>query len=185
MTWNAFHNRGEILHRAIAIADVRRDGVLPMDLDGVTAVFDDEADLLAAMMLKWHTRLSGNIERALAEQPLDLEAAVATAWRDTSNQMPGVRAIMDRFALPTERADLHAMIERAAEREWAKLAIQAGRANTASPSAARVGRDIEQRARQGVYQSTEPAVAAPTSTSHEVPDDQASFVERIRAVLAA
>lgn len=194
MTWNAFHNRGEILRQAIEIADQRRDGVLPMDVDGVDARFADEADLLGAMMLKWHTRLSGNVERALAEQPLDLEAAVALAWRDTSRQMPGVRAIMDRYATHPGQADLHAVLQRASEREWARLAIQAGLANSASPAAARAGRRIVERARTesaealavtATPEPTEQAATATASPSHEASSAQPSFVDRIRAVLAA
>ena len=190
MTWSSFHNRGEILRAAVATADARRDGVLPTDLDGVRAVFTDDADLLGAMMLKWHTRLFGNIERALAEQPLDLEAAVAAAWRDTADQLPGVRAIMDRYSVHPDHTELHDVLERAREREWASLAIQAGLASDASPSAARAGRRIEERARRGPASTTTPEpteqdAPADAPTSHGAPAAQPSFVDRIKAVLAA
>src|SRR5689334_4197467 len=95
MTWNAFHHRGEILQTVIDTADVRRDGVLPMDLPGVADTFVDELDLIAALALKWHARLSGNIERELMAQPMDLEAAITHAWRKSSNEAPGIRMIID------------------------------------------------------------------------------------------
>ena len=42
MTWTSFHRRGEILRAVIAAADPRRDGLLPMDVDGVAETFGDE-----------------------------------------------------------------------------------------------------------------------------------------------
>lgn len=191
MTWNSFHNRGDILREAIAIADARRDGELPMDHDGVRAVFSDELDLLGALMLKWHTRLSGNVERALADQPLDLEAAVVNAWRETARQMPGVRAIIDRQTLLADDTDLQPVLDRAREREWARLAILAGLASAPDSSAARVGARIEEKARtvaptvEATTEPTEQAAPASASTSHEAAAAQPSFVDRIRAVLAA
>ena len=97
MTWKSFHNRGEILRSVIATANVRRDGILPMDLAGVTETFGDELTLLATLQLKWHTRLAGNIERELLEQPLDLGRAVEDAWRATADDLPGVRRIIDHY----------------------------------------------------------------------------------------
>ena len=96
MTWTSFHNRGEILRTVIHAADERLDGALPLDLDGVRETFADELDLLGALQLKWHTRLSGRIERELMSQPMDLEAAVVSAWHRTADELPGVRAILDR-----------------------------------------------------------------------------------------
>jgi hypothetical protein len=199
MTWNSFHHRGEILREAIAIADERRDGVLPMDHDGVRAVFSDDLDLLGAMMLKWHTRLSGNVERAMADQPLDLKAAVVDAWRLTAGQMPGVRAIMDRYGRLADDSDLQPVLDRAQEREWARLAVLAGLASAADATAARVGRRIEAEARAGeplreprheagtamTTETTERAATGTTSPSLEAPEQQPSFVDRIKAALAA
>ena len=48
MTWTTFHRRGEILRTVIATTDERRDGVLPMDLDGVAETFGDEFTVLMA-----------------------------------------------------------------------------------------------------------------------------------------
>ncbi len=98
MTWKAYHNRGgETLRAVINTSSVRRDGVLPMDVAGVAETFRDELDLLAALTLKWHTRLSGNIEQMLAHQPVDLDEAVTVAWSNTAHELAGVRMIIDNY----------------------------------------------------------------------------------------
>src|SRR3954454_19011451 len=96
MSWTAFHSRGETLQAVVDTANARRDGVLPMQEPGVAQNFTDEIDLVGAMLLKWHARLSGNIERALTREPMNLEAAVAAAWRTTAEQLPGIRLVVDR-----------------------------------------------------------------------------------------
>src|SRR5205085_7689339 len=80
MTWNAFHHRGDVLRAVVEAADQRLDGILPLDVPGTRERFADEIDLLGALSLKWHARLSGNIERALGTEPMDLESAVVRAW---------------------------------------------------------------------------------------------------------
>jgi hypothetical protein len=175
MTWKSFHNRGEILRTVIATANVRRDGVLPMDVAGVTETFGDELSLLATLQLKWHTRLSGHIERTLMDQPLDLERAIEGAWRDAADDLPGVRRILDRYrAEPLDAAMAEAM-SKATAKEHMLLATMAGRASIHDASAARIGADIETRARHA-----HPGV--PTLTmEHKEP----SFLERLKAVVAA
>lgn len=186
MTWNAFHTRGEILRDVITTADRTRDGHLPMTVPGVSEHFADELDLLSALMLKWHARLSGNIERALMSEPLDLEQAVARAWRRTCEEMPGVRAIIDRHTDAPGDPRMGAALARAQEREWLRLAAAAGLANDESPAAARAGRRIETEARAlnlaevAVDQRAEElAVAEPKAS------EPTSFVERLKAVIAA
>src|SRR3954454_4287590 len=96
MSWNAFHSRGETLHAVVDAANTHRDGILPMQVPGVAENFTDDIDLVGALLLKWHARLSGNLERALMRQPMDLQAAVASAWWTTAEQLPGVRLVIDR-----------------------------------------------------------------------------------------
>jgi hypothetical protein len=36
MTWTTFHHRGEVLRTVTRTADDRRDGILPMDVAGVS-----------------------------------------------------------------------------------------------------------------------------------------------------
>lgn len=175
MTWKSFHNRGEILRTVIATANVRRDGVLPMDVTGVTETFGDELTLLAALQLKWHTRLSGHIERALMHQPLDLENAVESAWRDAADDLPGVRLILDHYrAEPVDDAMAEAM-SKATAKEHMLLATMAGRSSVYDASAAPIGADIETRARNA-YQGV------PTLTMER---KEPSLFERLKAVVAA
>ncbi|MDQ4053784.1 MAG: hypothetical protein M3237_13925 [Actinomycetota bacterium] len=175
MTWKSFHHRGEILRTVIATANVRRDGVLPMDVAGVTETFGDELSLLAALQLKWHTRLSGHIERALGTQPLDLEGAVESAWRDAADDMPGVRRILDHYrAEPVDQAMADAM-RKATVKEHMLLATMAGRSSVYDESAAPIGAEIETRARHAHR-------GVPTFTMEP---KEPSLFERLKAVVAA
>ena len=182
MTWKAFHNRGETLRSVIATASVRRDGLLPMDVDGVAHAFRDELDLLAALTLKWHTRLSGNIEQMLAHQPTDLDEAVTVAWSNTAHELAGVRMNSDHYAAhPLDEAMANAMAA-SAEKEHYLLAVMAGRASLLSEQAAlRIGADIEERSRllhRGIPVITPDA-------AYEEPVERGTLLQRLRAVVAA
>ena len=147
MTWTTFHRRGEILRTVITTADARRDGRLPMDVEGVAETFGDELSLVGALSLRWHTRLAGRIERELMAQPTDLEGSVVTAWRRTAEELPGIRAILDHHrAFPVDAAMAEALA-RATAKEHVLLAVMAGRSSAADRAAARVGERIEQQAR--------------------------------------
>lgn len=175
MTWTAFHNRGEILRTVIATVDLRRDGTLPMEIDGVTETFGDELTLLGALSLRWHTRLAGRIERELMGQPMDLERAVVAAWHATAEELPGVRAVLDHHRdRPLDAAMADAMAKAAAN-ERILLAVMAGRVSAQDATAARVGERIEQRARA----TFRPVPRIPTR--HAAP----RLLDRIRAALAA
>lgn len=175
MTWEAFHRRGDVLRRVIETANERRDGILPRDVDGVSAVFDDDVDLLGALQLRWHTTLAGQVEAALADQPIDLESAIIGAWRATATDLPGLRAVLDeQSARPQSPAVARAM-EVATAKERQMLALMAGLASRLDLDelAARRGEVLEQKARAGFE-------VAPGS----VPATR-SFLERLRAALAA
>jgi hypothetical protein len=176
MTWKSFHNRGEILRSVIATAGVRRDGTLPMDVAGVAETFGDELSLLAALQLKWHTRLAGHIERELVTQPMDLQQAVEVAWGHAADELPGVRLILDTYrAAPTDDAMATAMAK-ATAKEHVLLAVMAGQSSVDDPKAAPLGAAIEARARQAhQHRVTVPA--------HR--EEQPSLLERLKAVIAA
>lgn len=175
MTWDSFHRRGDVLRAVIAVADQRRDGRLPMDVEGVAETFGDELSVLAALQLKWHTRLAGRIERALGSQPMDLEGAVVAAWQATADEMPGIRAIVDRHrAEPLDEAMAVAM-QKSAAKERVLLAVMAGRAGVNDASAAIVGERIEASAR---------------ATHRSLPEPRAeqagcNLLGRIKAAIAA
>lgn len=173
MTWKSFHSRGEVLRAVIAEADARRDGHLPMHVEGVSETFRDELTLLGALTLRWHTRLAGRIERELMTQPMDLEDAVIEAWRATADELPGVLAILDRHrAAPLDEAMASAMTTSAAK-EHVLLAVMAGRSSGGDAHAVHAGERIAAQARA---QLSERAVVTTAPTS---------LVDRLRAVLHA
>ena len=172
MTWEA-HRRDDVLRAAMTIADRRRDGALPWaDLDGAQETFGEPAELLGALQMRWHTRLSGAIERELTEQPWDLQQAVVHAWRGMAAEMPGVRAILDA------EADEEFM-QRARRKEWTLLATASGLTGMADPQAVRIGQEVEQRARAVTVEKTVPVAAEPT---HRAGD---GWLTRLRHALAA
>ena len=147
MTWTTFHHRGEILRTVTLTADQRRDGILPMDVDGVSETFGDELTLLGALQLRWHTRLSGHIERALLDQPMDLEQAVVTAWHATADELPGTRLVLDRYRTAPLDDAMDAALATAATKERVLLAAMAGRAGTRTEATVTAGLELEERAR--------------------------------------
>jgi hypothetical protein len=187
MNWNAYHQRGDILRAVVETADHRRDGALPLDVPGVAERFDDETDLIGALVLKWHARLSGNIERALAQEPTDLESAVSAAWRHTATQMPGLRLLLDHAEELPATEKMAAAMRRAHRAERIRLAQAAGLANDTSDRAVAAGARIEQQAREGLSEPAPAPVVAPTPEAAPVRSahDRESFVRRIKAVLAA
>jgi hypothetical protein len=147
MTWTTFHRRGEVLRAVTATADERRDGLLPMDLAGVPETFGDELELLAALQLRWHTRLSGRLEHALMDQPEDIEDAVVGAWIATADELPGTRLVLDHYrAEPLDGAMAEALRTSAAK-EHVLLAAMAGRSSADATATVAAGRLIEERAR--------------------------------------
>jgi hypothetical protein len=155
MTWYA-HQRAErtrssVLQDVMAFAETRRDGHLPWtDVAGTQDAFGTPADLLGALQMRWHARLSGAIERELTEQPWDLPQAVLHAWRALRAEMPGVRAILDAHA------DEEAM-QRARRKEWVLLASASGLSAVDDPTALRIGRQVEERARAVTVVTSAPA----------------------------
>ena len=121
---------------------------------------------------------------------MDLESAVAGAWRTTAEQMPGVRLVIDRCADHPATPEMERAMNRAREHEWMRLATLAGLASAQDPSAVAAGRRVEDLAREGLQQPLE-APESPTEPLAESPVEARkktsgpSFVDRIRAVLAA
>jgi hypothetical protein len=177
MTWTSFHRRGDVLRDVIAAADRRRDGVLPRDVEGVPATFADDLDLLAALQLKWHTRLAGRIEREQLNQPMDLRASVVRAWHRTADELPGIRAILDEARLrPADEATAEIM-RKSAAKERLLLAVMAGQASGPDDRAVAAGARIEDEARA-------------TWSAHAGPDDgdhsgRPTLLGRLKAALAA
>ncbi|MGI9155055.1 MAG: hypothetical protein ACR2FG_00205 [Marmoricola sp.] len=181
-SWTAFHRRGDVIRAVSHEADLRRDGVLPMQVAGVEQTFSDDLDLVSALQLRWHTRLAGMVERSLAEQPLDLEAAVEHAWAETAHELPGIRAILDRCSESPSSTRMAQALTTVAAKERVFLAMAAGRASGPGVEAESVGREI-QLAASAAQQVAEPVAEEPVA--EPVPAGSAAFVARIKAVLAA
>lgn len=174
MTWTSFHSRGATLRAVVETADQRRDGLLPLDVDGVAETFGDARSLLGALQLRWHTRLAGRVERELAHQPMDLAGAVVTAWRATADDNPGIHAIIDHYTEHPLDEEMAAMLATSAAKGQILLAVMAGLSSLpATDATLRAGAALERRAREGHV----PAVpVAPIPLR---------FLDRIRAALAA
>lgn len=175
MTWTSHHRRGEVLREVIRVADTRCDARLPLDVEGVAETFGDELTLLGALQLRWHTRLAGQVERELSEQPLDLATAVTLAWLRTAEDMPGVRMVLDRYREEPSSPEMARALAVATGKEHELLALMAGRASAPGEAARRVGAAIERDARASYV----PGVP------RRSPASSPSLVQRIKAVLAA
>jgi hypothetical protein len=183
MTWDAVHQREEILRTVIDEAGRRLDGTLPVELPGVDEAFRDDLHLVAALQLRWHTRLAGRIERALMEQPSDLETAVLRAWRSTAAELAGVREILDAHRAAPTTPEMGEALERAHRKDAVLLAAMAGRASAADPAAVRVGEQVEEQARAGYHPAPSPRHLR-TDVAAEV-SCRAGLLGRLKAHLAA
>ena len=180
MTWTTYRNRGEILRSVIHTADLRRDGHLPVDVDGAAEVFASPADLLGALVLRWHTRVAGQIEQEILRDPMRLEVAVVAAWRAAADELPGIRAVIDRHRALATTGDLDPeladLLAKSATKEHILLAMMAGLASQSDDAAtAAVGARLETKARSGWQPQPLPLDEA----------DRPSLLGRLRAALAA
>lgn len=182
MTWNAFHHRAEVLRAVIGEADARNDGVLPMEMPGVTETFGDEIGLISALQLRWHTALAGMIESELMDQSLDLESAVAAAWHKTATQLNGIRAILDVYTDAPTSEEIAEALTKAHRKDWALMAAMAGKTSVQDQRAAAVGRGIEEHAR-AAYQPNAGGLHRSEGATTRTPDG--SLLGRIRAHIAA
>jgi hypothetical protein len=178
MTWTTFHRRGEVLRTLTSTADARRDGLLPMDVAGVRETFGDEVSVIAALQLRWHTRLSGHLEHALMHQPTDLDDAVVVAWHATADELPGTRMVLDHYrAEPVEDA-MARVLRTSVAKEHLLLAAMTGRTGADRDATISVGRALEERAR-ATYQP--PPDAADLEARHR----RRGLLDRVRGRLVA
>ena len=181
MSWKSFQSRGDVLRAVISTADARRDGVLPLDVDGVAETFGDAMTLLGALQLRWHTRLAGRIEHELSNQPLDLEQAVIAAWHATADELPGIRAIVDHYRAEPMDTEMALAMLKSAHNEHLLLAVMAGRGSIESEAAARVGAQLEGKAR-ATHVPVAPIVEVGRHAHHA---HHLRLLDRLKAALAA
>jgi hypothetical protein len=114
-------------------------------------MFTDELGLVGALQLRWHTRLAGEIERALDDRPDDLEAAVLTGWRRAATALPGVRTVLDAYGEHPSDERMARALTTARRKDRVLMAAMAGRASAADAGAVRMGRRLEEAARARTY----------------------------------
>lgn len=171
--WTTFHHRGDVLRTVTRTADARQDGVLPMDVTGVRETFGDELTLLGALQLRWHTRLSGHLERAMLDQPADVEEAAIGAWHATADELPGTRLVLDHHRAEPLDEEMAAALATSTAKERVLMAAMAGLAGARTEDTVAAGRELEQRARE-TYRP------APMPRDHRGP----GLISRIRGHVA-
>jgi hypothetical protein len=178
--------RTAVLQDVVRAADARRDGILPTDVAGVAETFPEPFDLVAALQLRWHTRLAGAIETALADQPMDLEHAVLCAWKRTARELAGVRLVLDRYAEETADEATALALAKARRKDWTLLAVMAGQAGVHDSEAADVGRVLELLARASFDPSANPRHRAePTRRVRSTRTPLRRRVGKLRDLVAA
>ncbi len=181
MTRGAVHHRGEVLRHVVDAANERRDGVLPMELSGVAEHIGDEFAVIAALQLRWHTRLAGSIERNLVEEPMEPESAVVDAWRSTAAELVGVREILDVHRSAPATPEIAEALTKAHAKDAVLMAAMAGQTGVSAAGSVHVGERLEERAR-----ATYDAQATPRHRAAEQQDRPASsLLGRLKAHLAA
>jgi hypothetical protein len=133
--------------------------------------------LVAALLLRWHTKLAGRIEQALMDTPSDLESAVLAGWRSAAADLVGVRQILDAYGAAPTSPEMERALSVSHRKDWVLMAVMAGRASASDPAAVRVGRRLEEKAR---------AAYDPTATPRRRDDQRpVSLLGRLRSRLAA
>jgi hypothetical protein len=171
MTWDAYHRRKNVLREMLEIADRRPDVTLAELLDTVPdarEAFPTETDALYDLQMAWFQRLSGQMDRLLADEAESPELVPVTAWVSTAADMPGARALLDAHR------DAPAL-RKAVAKELAYLAMSAG-VPAGSPDLTSHGRRIQESAR------VELAAAPPAPTGDE---SRPGIIARLRSAIAA
>lgn len=132
--------RGAALRAVVEVLDRRLDGVLPADVPGVSECFEDDADLVAALALRWHAALSARLDQAVEDSLRsgagDRSEAVTRAWATTAEQLRGVRRLLDRLDRQPTSPGVADLVARSTRSEHALLARAAG-----TPAAVPAGTD--------------------------------------------
>lgn len=101
MTWNETRRRQQVLREVRAIAEVRRDGVLPWSDDYADA-FTGPNDLLRSLAYVWRVHVECQIDTNLDEASLD------ERWAGIYRTFGGIRLILDANATQRREHELAA-----------------------------------------------------------------------------
>ena len=141
-TWDTYHRRSEALKDVVATIEANPGNDLPWP-DIAAETFADRDDLLVALHDLWTRRLEGRIDLMLETDDGTLDESVAKAWHAVASELPGVRALLDRYAdTPALRSS--------GVSENRLVAVAAGLATLGDPTAgaARLGAAFVQRVRE-------------------------------------
>lgn len=141
-TWNTYHQRAAALRDVVATIEANPGNDLPWP-DIAAETFRDHDDLLVALHDLWTRRLEGRIDLMLETDDGQLGESVAKAWHAVAGELPGIRALLDRYAD-------HPSLRHHESSEHRLVAVAAGLATLADPVnlAAQAGRAFVTRARQ-------------------------------------
>lgn len=181
MTWDAYHLRKRTIREMLEIADRDRTVSLTDLLDVVDphrVAFDDEVAALFDLQMLWFQRLSGTVDRLIADGTDDFELVALDAWVEAAAELPGARALLDQNADRPELAKAFAK----------ERAFIAGAAGVPIQHPDLVGRGARLIASARVA-----ADRAPVEVDHPVEPDFLSglaarrdhLIARLRSVIAA
>ncbi|WP_456698316.1 hypothetical protein [Aeromicrobium sp. P5_D10] len=171
MTWDAYNRRKIALRELLVIADRQPDMTLTELLDTVDpdrGSIKDETELLFELQMTWFQRLSGQLDRLIAEELHGPELVAVTAWVNAAAELPGARALLD--AHRDEPA-----LRKAVAKELAYLAASAG-VPTYHPDLIAQGQRIQESAREAL---------ALREVSSLDSGSRIGFVARLRSAIAA
>lgn len=130
MSWGDYYQRRDAID--LVLTRARATG-LPLDEIDVPPVFASRDELALALQYKWSQLLTGHVTVALtdAEHTPDIDQveAVATAWRTTAGQHPGLRALLDSHV-----AGPDSTFHETQRNEQRMLALAAGLADVSDPA---------------------------------------------------
>jgi hypothetical protein len=79
MTWTETRRRQDVIREVRAMAEIRRDGVLPWS-DDYRDAFAGPEDLLAELAYRWRLHVETQIDTNLGEAALDERWSALHAW---------------------------------------------------------------------------------------------------------
>ena len=141
-TWTEQHRRAAALKDVVATIEANPGNDLPWP-DIAAETFRDKDDLLIALHDLWTRRLQARIDLALEIDDSALDASVGNAWHAVAAEMPGVRALLDRYADDPA-------LRRPEDAEHRLVAVAAGLATLGDPvlRTAKLGRTFVSKVRE-------------------------------------
>jgi hypothetical protein len=81
-------------------------------------------------------------------EPLDTDEAVVTAWHATTDELPGIRMVLDHYRAEPLDDRMASALATATAKEHVLLAAMVGRGGSTTEATAAAGSALEARARE-------------------------------------